>query len=126
MDTLAGRSGAGFRAADLAIDLSPLDPLLYAMRATKALARIVDGDDADAARLAEAAARTPGAHVDHRDDRRRRPTPSPATRPSARHWTEAVRRSEPDANRVYFFECLPIRHAGTRARVAAALARRGF
>ena len=33
---------------------------------------------------------------------------------------------QPDAGRAQFFECLPIRHAGTRDRIAAALARRGF
>ena len=63
MDSLAGRSGAAFENADRAIGLSPLDPLLYAMRATKAMARIADGDFAEAARWAEVAARTPRAHV---------------------------------------------------------------
>ena len=63
IDSLSGRSGAGVENADRAIGLSPLDPLLYAMRATKAMARIADGDFAEAARWAEVAARTPRAHV---------------------------------------------------------------
>ena len=125
MDTLAGRSGAGFEAAGLAIDLSPLDPLLYAMRATRALARMVDGDFADAAHWAEAAARTPGAHVIIAMIAVAAHTLA-GDEASARHWTETVRRAKPDANRVYFFECLPMRHPETRAQVAAALARRGF
>ena len=40
VDTLSGRSGIAVRNAELAMELSPLDPLLYAMRACKALARI--------------------------------------------------------------------------------------
>ena len=32
----------------------------------------------------------------------------------------------PDADRAHFFECLPMRHAATRARLGAALERRGF
>ena len=46
-----------------AMALSPLDPLLYAMRATHALSCIVDGDALAAIPWAEQAARTPGAHV---------------------------------------------------------------
>jgi TolB-like protein len=125
MDTLSGQSTAGFRTAELAIGLSPLDPLLYAMRATKALARLVDGDDQEAARIAEAAARTPGAHVVIA-------MIAAATQTlvgddaAARHWEETVRHTRPDAGRAHFFECLPIRHAPTRERISAALERRGF
>ena len=125
MDTLSGRSAAGFRAAGLAIDLSPLDPLLYAMRATKALSHIVDGDYADAAGWAEAAARTPGAHVIIAMIAAASHTLA-EQEVEARHWTEVVRRTRPDADRGYFFECIPFRHPESRARVAAALARRGF
>lgn len=125
MDTLSGRSAAGFGAAELAIGLSPLDPLLYAMRATKALARSVEGDDAEAARLAEAAARTPGAHVVIAMIAAATHTLA-GDEAEARQWTETIRRTRPDANRAHFFECLPIRHAATRERVDAALARRGF
>jgi len=125
MDTLAGRSAVGFRAADLAIDLSPLDPLLYAMRATKALARLVEGEDAEAASLAEAAARTPGAHVVIAMIAAATHTLA-GDEAEARYWAETVRRMHPDADRAHFFECLPMRHAATRARLGAALERRGF
>lgn len=125
MDTLSGRSAAGFRAAELAIELSPLDPLLYAMRATKALARLNEGDDAEAARLAEVAARTPGAHVLIAMIAVAAHTLA-GDEAEARQWSEAVRRLRPDAGRALFFEGLPIRNGGTRDRVSGALARRGF
>ncbi len=60
---LAGRGGAGRDDADAAMALSPLDPLHYAMAATRALSHIVCGEDAEAAVWAERAARAPGAHV---------------------------------------------------------------
>ncbi len=125
MDTLSGRSAAGFRAAELAIELSPLDPLLYAMRATQALARLVEGDDAEAARFAAAAARTPGAHVVIAMIAAATHTIA-GDEAAAGYWSDTVRRMQPDAGRAQFFQCLPIRHGETRARVAEALARRGF
>lgn len=125
MDTISGRSVAGFRAADLAIDLSPLDPLLYAMRATKALARLLEGEDAEAARLAEAAARTPGAHVVIAMIAAAAQTIA-GNEAEAVRWADAVRRMQPDVGRAHFFECLPVHPSDGRDRIADALARRGF
>ena len=125
MDTLSGRSDAGHHAAGLAMALSPLDPLLYAMRATQALSRLVEGDVAEAARLGEAAARTPGAHVVIAMIAAATQTLA-GQEERALRWAEAARRLKPDAGRAHFFECLPIRHAETRARIDAALARRRF
>ena len=126
MDSLAGRGGArAFENADRAIGLSPLDPLLYAMRATKAMARIADGDFAEAARWAEVAARTPRAHViiammataAHGARRRRR---------AARRWAGAVRQTWPAADRAQFFEALPVQDPLTRQRLIQGLAASGF
>jgi TolB-like protein len=101
LDTLLGRTESGLRSADLAMELSPLDPLLYAMRATKALVRITEGDFADAARWAETAAHTPGAHViiamiamtAHA---------LAGDEAMARHWADRVRALQPDASRQHF------------------------
>lgn len=60
---LSGRGTDGKSDADAAMALSPLDPLHYAMLATRALGHIVCGENAEAARWAERAARAPGAHV---------------------------------------------------------------
>jgi tetratricopeptide (TPR) repeat protein len=60
--TLSGDADDGERDAELALRLSPLDPLRYAMLATRGLAHVVRGDYAGAAHWAERAARSPGAH----------------------------------------------------------------
>jgi DNA-binding winged helix-turn-helix (wHTH) protein len=125
VDTMSGRSLLGLRNVDLAMQLSPLDPLLYAMRAAKALARITDGDFPGAAQWGDAAARTPRAHViiemiamvAHAlagDDA------------VARRWAASVRRRMPDASQAYFFDALPMQHPQTRRRIEQALVRLGF
>ena len=48
---------------DLAMRLSPLDPLHYAMLATRAFTHMALNEDAQAAHWAERGARSPGAHV---------------------------------------------------------------
>jgi tetratricopeptide (TPR) repeat protein len=125
LDSMSGRSGAAIEAADRAIALSPLDPLLYAMRATKALSRITDGDYAEAARWAEVAARTPRAHViiamiamvSHA---------LAGDMQAARRWAAAVRGNRPDADRAGFFEALPVQDRETRWRLIQGLAACGF
>ena len=62
-ETLAGRSLDGRTHADLAMRLSPLDPLYYAMLGTRAFAHMDLGQSEEAAAWAERAARSPGAHV---------------------------------------------------------------
>jgi TolB-like protein len=60
--TLSGDADAGESDALLALRLSPLDPLRYAMLATCGLAKAMRGDYAEAAQWCERAARSPGAH----------------------------------------------------------------
>ena len=62
-EALAGRALDGRQHIDLAIRLSPLDPLHYAMLATRSFTHMVLGEDAEAAEWAERGARSPGAHV---------------------------------------------------------------
>ncbi|MGH8187332.1 MAG: winged helix-turn-helix domain-containing tetratricopeptide repeat protein, partial [Steroidobacteraceae bacterium] len=62
-EALAGRAADGRQHVDLAMRLSPLDPLHYAMLATRAFTHMVVSEDAEAARWAERGARAPGAHV---------------------------------------------------------------
>lgn len=59
---MIGHSEAAHASIDLALTLSPLDPFVYAMRGTKALAFLVGGDFNEAVPWIEAAAGTPGAH----------------------------------------------------------------
>jgi len=124
-EALAGRGLEGREHVDLAMRLSPLDPLYYAMLGTRAFTHLVLGEDVPAADWAERAARAPGAHVliamiaaaiqalAGSDAR-------------AAHWTANVRGRNPTLTREDFFRAFPIKPEATRARVAEALARHGF
>jgi TolB-like protein len=124
-ESLAGRGLDGRRHVDLAMRLSPLDPLYYAMLATRAFTHMVMGEDAEAARWAERAARSPGAHVlialiavaAHAlgDDEMR-----------AASWAANVRSRNPTLTRADFFRAFPMMSEATKARVTSALARFRF
>jgi DNA-binding winged helix-turn-helix (wHTH) protein len=117
---LSGRGTAGRADADTAMALSPLDPLHYAMAATRALSHIVCGEDAEGAAWAERAARSPGAHVliaviaaaAHalNGDRQR-----------AVAWAANVRERNPSFTQTDFFRSFPFADAAVRHRIAEAL-----
>lgn len=124
-ETLAGRGLEGRRHVDLAMRLSPLDPLHYAMLATRAFSHMVLGEDAEAADWAARAARSPGAHVlialiavaAHAlqgDDSR------------AAFWAANVRSRHPSLTVASFLRAFPMQSSATQARVTQALARFGF
>lgn len=62
-ETVLCRGEDGQQDADLAMALSPLDPLQYAMLGTRALSHFVRGEEGAAAMWSDRAARAPGAHV---------------------------------------------------------------
>ncbi len=124
-DTICEKSAIGVDHVDLSITLSPLDPLLFAMRATKALACIVAGDHEKAAELADEAARTPGAHVlihliavvahalvDDGD--------------KAAIWAAEAHRRRPDLAQNLYFRSFPFQDGEVRTRMSEALTRHGF
>jgi TolB-like protein len=124
-ETLAGRGVDGRRHADLAMRLSPLDPLYYAMLGTRAFSHMVAGEDSEAADWAERAARSPGAHVlialiaavAHAlagDDVR------------AASWAANVRSRSRALTGSDFFRAFPMKPQTTKARVSNALQRLGF
>ncbi|TAM62259.1 MAG: transcriptional regulator [Rhodanobacter sp.] len=124
-ETLAERSAEGRRHVDLAMRLSPLDPLYYAMLGTRAFTHMVLGEDAEAADWAERAARSPGAHVliamiavaAH----------ALAGDPiSAASWAADVRERNPALTREDFFRAFPMQSASTRERVSKVLAQFGL
>ena len=125
IDTMSGRFAPGLANAGRAMQLSPLDPLLYAMRAAKALALMTGGDHAEAARWADAAARTPRAHIiifmiaaaAHA---------IAGDLDRARRWSAAARERHPNADQRLFFEGLPMQDAETRRRLSHALSGLGF
>lgn len=124
-EALRGRGAEGRGHVDLAMRLSPLDPLHYAMLATRALAHLALGEDAEAAAWAERAAQSPGAHVliamvavaaqALGGDNAR-----------AAAWAEDVRRRAPGLGRADFFRSFPMKAAPMQRRVDAALKRYGF
>lgn len=124
-ETMAGNALAGREQADLAMRLSPLDPLYYAMLGTRGFSHMLDGDDAEAARWSERAARSPGAHVliamiaavaqELAGDERR-----------AQYWAANVRERGPLLTGEDFFRSFPLQSAALRPRVSVALAKLGF
>jgi TolB-like protein len=124
-ESLAGRGLEGRKHVDLAMRLSPLDPLYYAMLGTRAFTHIAMGEDAAAADWAERAARSPGAHV------------LIALIAAAAHalggdevraasWAANVRSRNPALTRSDFFRAFPMKSEATKSRVSNALARVGF
>lgn len=118
--TLSGRGTNGRVDADAAMALSPLDPLHYAMSATRALSHVVGGEDAEAAAWAEKAARAPGAHV------------LIAVIAAAAHslngnpqraaqWVANVRERSPGITEADFFRSFPFADAEVRRRLAQSL-----
>ncbi len=124
-EAMAGKSSEGRDHVDLAMRLSPLDPLHYAMLATRAFTHMLRGEDTEAARWAERGARSPGAHVliaiiaaaTHTlsgDDAR------------AAFWAANARERNPDLTQADFFRSFPMRSDAMRLRFERAFARLKF
>jgi TolB-like protein len=123
--TIAGHPAEGRPRVDLAMRLSPIDPLYYAMLATRALTHLTKGEDAEAADWAERGARSPGAHVliamiaagiqaiQGNNTR-------------AEIWAANVKERSPTLTHKGFFHAFPIKHSPTRERFDDALKRLGF
>jgi len=122
---LAGRGLDGRRDVDLAMRLSPLDPLYYAMLGTRAFTHMAVGEDVEGAAWAERAARSPGAHVliamiavaAHAlggDDAR------------AISWAANVRDRNAALTRDDFFRSFPMKSDAMKTRISNALGRFGF
>src|SRR6185295_20188886 len=62
-DPFLGNGTSGQEHADVAMALSPLDPLLYAMLAARAFSHVVRDELDDASLWIDRARRSPGAHV---------------------------------------------------------------
>ena len=122
---LTGNLGATKTGLDMALQLSPLDPLLYGIHGVRSQMFMQTGDYAAAARWGDRAATTPGAHYliamiamaanglagGHEQ----------ATR-----WRQTVRRLKPDARAAHYFTAFPTRDTASRSRIAEELGRQGF
>jgi len=124
-ETLAGHASEGRMHVDLAMRLSPIDPLYYAMMGTRAFTHMLVGEDVQAADWAERAARAPGAHVliamiaaaaqALKGDAER-----------AAWWTANVRERNAALGRDDFARAFPMRSESMRSRVLQALRQLGF
>lgn len=124
-EVLAGRPAEGRSNVDLAMRLSPLDPMQYAMQATRGFAHLAMKEDAEAAQWVERGARSPGAHVliaaiaaaTHQ-------MTGDADR--AAYWVENVRERNPELTRQVFFRAFPMKLDALRTRLDGALLNLGF
>lgn len=124
-EALAGHASEGRTHVDLAMRLSPIDPLYYAMMATRAFTHMVMGENTEAANWAERGARSPGAHV------------LIAMIAAAAHslngdparaawWAANVRERNAALGRDDFFRAFPMKSEETRTRLLQALMQLGF
>jgi DNA-binding winged helix-turn-helix (wHTH) protein/tetratricopeptide (TPR) repeat protein len=123
--TLSGRGAEGREGADLAMALSPLDPLHYAMAATRAMSHLVRDEDAEAAAWAEKAAREPGAHVLIAAIAAAAWSLG-GNREHAAAWAANVRERSATLTREDFFRSFPFADERTRTRISTALADLGL
>ena len=124
-EALSGDGAKSREHVDLAMKLSPLDPLYYAMLGTRALSHMTDGDYEEAARWADKAARSPGAHV-------LIAMIAVVTHALAGHelgasrWTADVRSRNAALTHDDFFRSFPVKSEEVRAKATAAFKAQGF
>lgn len=124
-EVLSGKAIDGREHVDLAMRLSPLDPLHYAMLATRALTHIAANEDAQAAHWAERGARSPGAHVLIAMIAAAAHTlAGDAVR--AAFWADNVRQRNGTLTRAVFFRSFPVKSEAMKARLDRALSHIGF
>lgn len=119
-ETLAGNGSDGRRHVDIAMRLSPLDPLYYAMLGTRGFIHMLNGEFSEASHWADRAARSPGAHLLIAmiasvaqllaGDKAR-----------ADAWADNVRTRNPALTSAEFFASFPFKSQGLHTRVAGAL-----
>ena len=124
-EALAGHGAEGRVHVDLAMRLSPIDPLYYAMMATRAFTHMVAGEDAEAAQWAERGARAPGAHVlIAMIAAAAQALSGDAARAAA--WAANVRERNAALSCEGFFRAFPMQSGAVRARISRALRGLGF
>lgn len=120
-----GEAASSDAHASLALRLSPLDPLRYAMLAVRSMSALFRGDSGKAAQLGEMAARSPGAHkhiaviaavATHADGRAAQ----------AAQWLARARQMDPAVTPGSFFRSFPFAPSVGRERIEAGFRGIGF
>jgi len=124
-EAMSGNSASARESVDLAMTLSPLDPLYYAMVATRGFIHMARNEYDEAALWADRAAGSPGAHVliamvaaaaqELAGDQAR-----------AKKWAANVRARNPSLTRRDFFSSFPLQQEAMHAKISAALEKLGF
>lgn len=123
--TMAGHAVRADADLALALELSPLDPLAYAMVASRALAQVQLEDYRLAADLGARAAMMPGAHK--HIALIAAATAHLARRPDdAQFWLARARRADPDLSAAQFFRSFPFAETHARAVIESSLATLGL
>lgn len=123
--TMAGNTMQGREHVDLAMRLSPLDPLHYAMLGTRGFTHLVAGEFTEAVGWTDRAARAPGAHVLIAMIAAMAQALA-GNEAAARSWAANVRVRNPQLARGDFLRSFPVKAARMRADFAAALEDLGF
>lgn len=123
-DMLSGRHEGVLEAMGRAMELSPLDPMLCAMQACKAVAHLGRGEAAEARAWADRGARAPGAHI------AMLMTAVAAAQAAGdaeavAEWRDALSARYPNASVGRFFTVLPFTDPDLRALLAQRLAEAG-
>jgi TolB-like protein len=126
-NTIAGTgSGTDDRnQLDLAMRLSPLDPLYYAMLGSRGFTHIAKGEYVEALQWTERAARAPGAHV-FMALLAAAAQALAGNQSHAKAWAADVRARGPLIRSGDFFRGYPVKAEPMRSRIAAALQGLGF
>ncbi len=124
-NTLAGAEMEGRDQVDLAMRLSPLDPMYYAMLGTRGFTHMARSEDVEAVEWTERAARSPGAHVLIAMIAATAQLMAGNTK-RADMWAGDVRKRSPHLNSEDFFRAFPMKSEPMRSRVATALQALGF
>ena len=124
-ETIAGNAGDGREHIDLAMRLSPLDPLYYAMLGTRGFTHMLRGEYSEATAWTDRAARSPGAHVLIAMIAAAAQFLA-GDEPRARAWAASVRERNPGLTSHDFFAAFPLKDVVMQQRVAAALGTLGF
>lgn len=124
-ETMAGNALSGRPNVDLAMRLSPLDPLYYAMLGTRGFTHMAEGEDIEAADWTERAARSPGAHVLIAMIAAAAQVLA-GNNAGATAWADNVRARNPLLTRDDFFRSFPVQSDEFRSRLSAALEKLGF
>jgi TolB-like protein len=123
--TILGEAGSNDTRLDTAIALSPIDPLNYAMLATRALGLFARGELDEAAAWALRATSAPNAHV-HIDAIGAFTNAASGNQRQAEACAARVRERQPAYGSGDFLASFPFHDGETRAAIARALHRLGF